>query len=92
MMRYKELLRLSFLAAAAGLLAGCTVGPKYVRPNVTAPPAFRGADDAAIASDAKNSFGDEQWAAVYREPELQELIRKALANNYDCAHCGAAHS
>ena len=31
----------------------------------------------------KNSFGDEQWAAVYREPELQDLIRKALANNYD---------
>ena len=63
--------------------AGCNVGPKYVRPNVTAPPAFRGADDAAVVSDAKNSLGDEQWAAVYREPELQELIRKALANNYD---------
>ena len=83
MMRYQELLRLSFLAGAVGLLAGCNVGPKYVRPNVTAPPAFRGADDAAITSDVKNSFGDEQWAAVYREPELQELIRKALANNYD---------
>ena len=82
MMRYQGLLRLSFLAATVGL-AGCNVGPKYVRPNVTAPPAFRGADDTAIASDAQNSFGDEQWAAVYREPELQELIRKALANNYD---------
>ena len=32
---------------------------------------------------AKSSLGDEQWASVYREPELQELIRKALANNYD---------
>ena len=31
----------------------------------------------------RDSLGDEQWAAVYREPELQELIRKALANNYD---------
>jgi multidrug efflux system outer membrane protein len=76
-------LGLNFLACAIGLLAGCNVGPKYVRPNVTAPPAFRGADDATITSDAKNSFGDEQWVAVYREPELQELIRKALANNYD---------
>ena len=35
------------------------------------------------ASDAKDSLGDEQWAAVYREPELQDLIRKALANNFD---------
>jgi multidrug efflux system outer membrane protein len=83
MMKYQGLLRLSLLAGAIGLLAGCNVGPKYVRPNVTAPPAFRGADDATITSDVKNSFGDEQWVAVYREPELQELIRKALANNYD---------
>ncbi len=82
-MRYQGIFRLSFLAGAVGLLAGCNVGPRYVRPNITAPPAFRAADDAAISSDAKNSFGDEQWAAVYQEPELQELIRKALANNYD---------
>src|SRR5580692_6230673 len=82
MMRYRGLLSLSFLAVAVGL-AGCNVGPKYVRPNVTAPPAFRGADDTAVTSDVKESFGDEQWAAVYRDPELQELIRKALANNYD---------
>ncbi len=83
MMRYQGLLRLSFLAAAVGLLAGCTVGPKYVRPNITAPPAFRGADGTPITSDVMSSLGDEQWASVYREPELQELIRKALANNYD---------
>jgi multidrug efflux system outer membrane protein len=71
------------LAIGMSVLAGCTVGPKYVRPNYPAPPAFRGADQAAVTSDSKNSLGDEQWSAVYREPELQELIRKALANNYD---------
>ena len=74
---------LGLLACAFGILTGCTVGPKYVRPNYPAPPAFRGADDSSITSDAKNSLGDEQWATVYREPELQDLIRKALANNYD---------
>jgi len=68
---------------AVGLLAGCKVGPNYARPAVTAPPAFRGAEGAQVSSDTKGSLGDEQWAAVYREPELQELIRKALANNYD---------
>src|SRR5580698_3794626 len=83
MTRYQDLLRLSFLAAAVGLLAGCTVGPKYVRPNITAPPVFRGADDAPVSGAATGSLGDEQWSAVYQEPELQELIRKALANNYD---------
>ena len=83
MMTFSKFARLSILATAIGLLAGCNVGPKYVRPNVTAPPAYRGADGTAVSSDAKSSLGDEQWAAVYREPELQELIRKALANNYD---------
>jgi multidrug efflux system outer membrane protein len=77
------LARLSLFTGAILLLAGCNVGPKYVRPNYTAPPAFRGADDAAVSSNAGQSLGDEEWAAVYREPELQALIRKALANNYD---------
>jgi multidrug efflux system outer membrane protein len=68
---------------AVFFLAGCNVGPKYVRPQVTAPPVYRGADEAAVSSDAQNSLGDQQWATVFREPELQDLIRTALANNYD---------
>jgi multidrug efflux system outer membrane protein len=71
------------LAAGLSVLAGCTVGPKYVRPAYTAPPAYRGADNAPVVSDPKSSIGDEEWSKVYREPELQNLIRKALANNYD---------
>ncbi len=68
---------------ASIFLAGCNVGPKYVRPQVTAPPVYRGADDAAVSSDAQNSLGDQQWPEVFREPELQALIRTALANNLD---------
>lgn len=68
---------------ASLLFAGCKVGPNYARPQVTAPPAYRGPDNAATSSDSKTSLGDEQWSAVYQEPELQELIRKALVNNYD---------
>ena len=83
MINMSQFPRFILLVAAVGILSGCTVGPKYARPKYPAPPAFRGADDASITSDAKPSLGDEQWASVYREPELQELIRKALANNYD---------
>jgi outer membrane protein, multidrug efflux system len=83
MMNFSQFARLCLLTSAVGLLAGCMVGPNYVRPNNPAPPAYRGTDDAVVASDVKNSLGDEQWAAVYREPELQDLIRKALTNNYD---------
>src|SRR5580658_6707860 len=74
------------LVAALGLtlaLTGCTVGPKYARPNVPAPPTFRGADNADVTSDPKTSIGDQQWSAIFHEPELQDLIRTALQNNYD---------
>jgi multidrug efflux system outer membrane protein len=71
------------MTAAALVFSGCNVGPKYTRPQVPAPPAFRGPDEAALSSDPKDSLGDQQWSAVFREPELQELIRQALANNYD---------
>ena len=75
--------RVGLLATSAVLLAGCNVGPKYTKPSYPTPPTFRGADDAAVSSDAQNSLGDQQWSQVFQEPELQELIRKALANNYD---------
>lgn len=82
-MSFPQLARLSLLTGTLGLLAGCTVGPKYQRPAYSAPPAFRGADGTGVSSDSKKPLGEEDWATVYREPELQDLIRKALANNYD---------
>lgn len=75
-----------YIPAALALmvaLAGCNVGPKYTRPQVPAPPDFRGADNASVSSDPKASIGDQQWSAMFHEPELQDLIRAALKNNYD---------
>jgi outer membrane protein, multidrug efflux system len=74
---------LVFAIAAGVLVVGCNVGPRYKRPAYATPPAFRGADNAGVVSDSQNSLGDEQWAEVFREPELKALIRTALANNYD---------
>jgi multidrug efflux system outer membrane protein len=74
---------IAFAVVLLAAAAGCTVGPKYKQPAYPTPPAFRGTDDAAVISDAQGSLGDQQWAQVFREPELQELIRKALSNNYD---------
>lgn len=76
---------LLFCASALALftLTGCNVGPKYTRPAAPVPPAFRGADNAEVSSAPTNSLGDEQWAQVFREPELQELIRTGIRNNFD---------
>ena len=69
------------LAAACLLIVGCTVGPKYKQPIYPTPSTYRGADNAAVAT--QNSIGDEKWSQVFGEPELQTLIRTALTNNYD---------
>ena len=74
------------LACAGSLLiliTGCSVGPNYVRPQLTPPMIYRGADETPISSADQNSLGDQQWAQVFRAPELQNLIRVALGNNYD---------
>ena len=78
---------LSVKLACAGSLfllsTGCRVGPNYVRPQVTAPTVYQGADEAPVSSTEQKSFGDQRWAQVFQEPELQDLIRAALENNYD---------
>jgi len=63
------------------LLSACTVGPKYKRPNVQAPDTFRAS--TPDASSAAASLGDEKWWSVFQDPQLQTLIREALAQNYD---------
>lgn len=57
------------------LLAGSTLGQKqYVR----TPDTFRGAD----TSD-QGSIGDLKWFEVFKDEELQKLVRTAFAQNYD---------
>jgi outer membrane protein, multidrug efflux system len=87
MRNFSMWLKRTYAIAVGGVLisalTGCNVGPRYKRPSYQAPPAFRGADEAAVTSAAQNSLGDQQWSEVFHEPELQALIRTALINNYD---------
>ncbi len=70
--------------ASTFCLTGCMVGPHYQRPAANAPQVFRGSTAPDIAPNSTiTTLGDEKWAEVYRDPILQQLIREALANNYD---------
>ena len=62
-------------AFAAALLAGCTMGPDYVRPKVDAPAAFR--FEPATAAESANTA----WWKQFGDPVLDQLIDTALANN-----------
>jgi len=69
------------LLSAALLLAGCAVGPDYKRPEVQVPPEFRGQAPEIPATE--KSVGDLAWWEIFQDPVLQELLRTALAANYD---------
>jgi multidrug efflux system outer membrane protein len=76
-MRYQTIA----FAGVALSLAGCTVGPNYVRPTVPAPAAFRAPEPLPAAEAA--SLADLKWFDVFQDPQLQDLIRTALTQNYD---------
>ena len=71
------------LLLSASILSGCTVGPNYHRPAVQTPPAFRGPDQSLQAEPQTTSFADLPWWQVFHDPQLQELMRTALKQNYD---------
>src|SRR5229473_1553221 len=62
------------------LLDGCMVGPDYRRPPVTAPDVFRG---SSTPTPDPQSIADLKWFEVFSDEQLQELVRTALAQNYD---------
>ena len=70
------------LCVVGFIAAGCTLGPDYKRPEVAVPPVYRAADTIPPVASAA-SFGDLYWWNVFQDPELQELIRTALVENYD---------
>ncbi|RPI27882.1 MAG: efflux transporter outer membrane subunit [Acidobacteria bacterium] len=77
--------KLILLSLTAILMAGCgasRVGPDYRKPPVDTPTVFRG--DAPVAQPASlRSLADHTWWEVFRDEQLQHLIRTALEQNYD---------
>jgi multidrug efflux system outer membrane protein len=65
------------------VLAGCMLGPDYQRPSYPVPESYRGEGPGVPSKPVDLSFGDVQWFEVFQDATLQELIRTALAENYD---------
>jgi len=74
----------TFLIAAVPVvvaLTGCTVGPNYQRPLVSTPASFRAPEP--LPPDQAASLADLKWFEVFKDPELQNLVRDGIAQNYD---------
>jgi multidrug efflux system outer membrane protein len=71
------------LASTLLVGAGCKVGPNYHRPTVQTPTAFRELSENPQVQAQAASYADLPWWQVFQDPQLQELIRIALKQNYD---------
>jgi multidrug efflux system outer membrane protein len=62
---------------ALTMISGCTLGPDFVPPDMTAPKAYRTEIMPAASAD------DLQWWSLFDDPVLYELVTTALDNNKD---------
>ncbi|MGH9941309.1 MAG: efflux transporter outer membrane subunit [Pyrinomonadaceae bacterium] len=71
-------------ALILSLLTGSAAGQqkKSRKPVVQTPETFRG-ESGQVATPAQASLADLKWFEVFRDEQLQELIKTALVENYD---------
>jgi multidrug efflux system outer membrane protein len=73
--------RIISVILASSFIGGCMVGPKYHKPVLQTPAVYRELKESPQAQAA--SFADLPWWQVFQDPQLQQLIRTALKQNYD---------
>src|SRR5438874_10985242 len=69
------------VALLAVLSSACAVGPNYRRPAVPVPENFRAPEP--LPPSKAESLAELRWFEVFRDDKVQDLIRTALAQNYD---------
>jgi len=62
------------------VLLGCKVGPDYERPPVVTPTSWRGAQ---VSAEAQESIANVPWWEMFKDEQLKQLIKVALAENRD---------
>src|SRR5438552_18277231 len=84
--------------AAMGVLglAACTLGPRYTRPDVAAPAAWRAGDDrsptanrALPTAQASTAWPSSDWWRGFQSPQPDELMAQAQSANDDIAAADA---
>ena len=78
-------MRFSLLAITAVLLAGCTLAPKYTRPEAPVPAGWPSgpAYDNAQASPGAPAAAELKWREFFTDERLRSIIEEALKNNRD---------
>ena len=67
-----------------GLVAGCSVGPDYVRPDTPIAAEFKAAPGWKIAAP-EDDVAKGEWWKIYKDPALDELMAQVSPNNQNIA-------
>jgi NodT family efflux transporter outer membrane factor (OMF) lipoprotein len=70
--------------ALACAVSGCAVGPSY-KPPATTLSAFHNAANASARAASVPAPALETWWTGFRDPELERIVQRALAENLDLA-------
>ncbi|UAY73148.1 efflux transporter outer membrane subunit [Pseudoxanthomonas sp. X-1] len=70
------------IGVASALLAACTVGPDYVRPDAPRAETFVQAPATAQVAGGETTAEREFWRA-FDDPQLSTLVERALLQNHD---------
>ena len=68
-------------------MVGCAVGPNYQRPLIPAPPRWSATEARGTQPGVPVEL--DQWWRTFNDPELDSLIQRAVAANYDLAQATA---
>jgi NodT family efflux transporter outer membrane factor (OMF) lipoprotein len=82
------------LATAAVFLAGCSIGPKYVRPSAPVPAAYKELGAPNIEGTWKSAQPRDQaargkWWESFQDPQLNQLEEKLNISNQNIAAAAA---
>jgi NodT family efflux transporter outer membrane factor (OMF) lipoprotein len=69
------------LAIAWLLLAGCTVGPKYVRPTTDVPSDYKEAASEFKQAEPRDQIAKGKWWEIYDDPRLNSLEERISVSN-----------
>jgi NodT family efflux transporter outer membrane factor (OMF) lipoprotein len=74
-------LRFGAALALLALVAGCDVGPDYVRPSAPVPAAFKETDPGWKLGHPEDAIDRGAWWSIYRDPVLDGLEKQIDVSN-----------
>ncbi len=83
-------LALIALLASTFLLTGCAVGPKYSKPSIPSPPAYKEVPPDWKSAQPADQIARGKWWEIFQDPQLNSLEEQVNVSNQNLKAADAA--